>query len=80
MPVNSVKCWFSPYSPSRNADALDDTDTNLSHEHKKEDHEVEGTVAPLGKKDTNKTSKNHAAVPVKTTEPLLLLELVVSVC
>lgn len=65
---------------------MDNTDANLSHEDKKEDHEVEGTVAPVGKKDMNKGSEKHPAVPVKTTEPLLLpqfckqLELVVSVC
>lgn len=40
----------SPYSPARDADALDDTDANLSHEYKEEDHEVEGTVAPVGPK------------------------------
>lgn len=64
MPGNSTECRFSPYSPSGNADALDDTDANLSHEHKKEDHEVEGTVAPVGKKDTNKTSKKRVYVCV----------------
>lgn len=58
MPVNYVECWFSPYSPSGNANALDNTDANLSHEHKKEDHEVEGTVAPVGKKDISKTFKS----------------------
>lgn len=45
----------SPYSPARDADALDDTDANLSHEHKEKDHEVEGTVAPVGPK----TRTNH---------------------
>lgn len=66
MPVNSVEYWFSPHSPSGNADALDDTDAHLSHEHKKEDHEVEGTVAPVGKKDKKKSSKKHPAVSVTT--------------
>lgn len=68
MPGNSVEWWFSPYSPSRNADALDDTDPSLSHEYKKEDHKVEGTVAPVGKKDTDETSRQHLAVHAKPTD------------
>lgn len=48
----------SPYSPARDADALDDTDANLSHEHKEEDHEVEGTVAPVGPKTRTKHLKS----------------------
>lgn len=48
----------SPYSPARDADALDDTDADLSHEHKEEDHEVEGTVAPVGPKTRTKHLKS----------------------
>lgn len=38
--------WLLPHSPSRDANALDDADTNLGHEHKKELHEVKGAVTP----------------------------------
>lgn len=41
--------WLLPYSPSRDAYALDDADANLCHEHKKELHEVEGAVTPKKK-------------------------------
>lgn len=40
-----------PYSPSRDTYTLDDADANLGHEHKKEQHEVEGTVTPRGKRE-----------------------------
>lgn len=38
--------YFSPYSPSRDADTLNDADANLGHENKEEQHEVEGAVSP----------------------------------
>lgn len=37
-----------PHSPSRDADALNDADAHLSHEHEEEQHVVERAVAPEG--------------------------------
>lgn len=59
-----METGFSPYSPPRDADALDDADANLSHEHEKEDHEVEGTVAPAGKREKRETSGTDPDVHV----------------
>lgn len=42
----NVHFEYLPHSPSWDANALDDADANLGHEHKKEQHEVEGTVTP----------------------------------
>lgn len=42
---------LSPNSPSWDADALNDADTDLSHEHKEEHHKVEGAVTPEEKKN-----------------------------
>lgn len=39
-----------PNSPTRDADTLDDTDADLSHEDKEESHEVKGTVVPVKNK------------------------------
>lgn len=48
-------CPVLPYSPSWDAYALDDTNPNLSHEHKEEDHEVERAVTPV--KNTKKKKR-----------------------
>lgn len=47
---HNIHIWLLPHSPSRDAYTLDDTDTNLGHEHKKEHHEVEGAITPRKKK------------------------------
>lgn len=48
-----------PYSPSRDTYTLDDADTNLSHEHKEKQHEVEGAVIPK-QKEANKHLNLHS--------------------
>lgn len=50
-----------PYSPSRDTYTLDDADANLGHEHKKEQHEVEGAVTPREREKRKKcqTNKNN---------------------
>lgn len=45
--VHFFVCDYIPYSPSWDAYALNDADANLSHENKKEQHEVEGAVTSV---------------------------------
>lgn len=44
--MNDSGLFDSPYSPSWDANALNDADSNLCHEHKEEHHKVEGAVGP----------------------------------
>lgn len=60
-------CAFSvwdyiPYSPSRDAYALNDADANLSHENKKEQHEVEGAISPVKERTKQYSCFRHNVV------------------
>lgn len=54
-----------PYSPSRDADALDDADGDLGHEHEEELHEVEGAVASTHTKKKKKMIKKYSHLHTK---------------